>query len=99
MYFLVLNESQGQKPRKKKKIKIGKAWNLLSARWSYLDSCRGLEIDADPPRSDGLLKRYRDNTGERKEKDKTETDSDGSMVYCCNTHSPLKTSYHCFSKQ
>lgn len=28
------------------------------ARWNYLGSCRGLELEADPPRSDGLLQRW-----------------------------------------
>lgn len=32
------------------------------ARWGYLDSCRGLEPEADPPRSDALLRR-RGKTG------------------------------------
>lgn len=36
----------------------GQRIRMKITRWSYLDSCRGLELEADPPRSDGLLQRW-----------------------------------------
>lgn len=56
------------------------AESRLSTRWSYLDSCRGLELEADPPRSDGLLKRW-GKTGLREGKNKRWNNI--HMVLCC----------------
>lgn len=36
----------------------GQRIRMKITRWSYLDSCRGLELEADHPRSDGLLQRW-----------------------------------------
>lgn len=41
---------------------------MKKARLSYLDSCRGLELEADPPRRDGLLQRWGKDMVGKKEK-------------------------------